>query len=87
MMLIPAHREVMNLVYYQDKSIEEVTKIVAVPTNTVKNANAARSDLVAVLRSDTGRGDKARGSEPPWSWPMFSLGAATPILALAYGSR
>ena len=36
MMLIPAHREVMNLVYYQDKSIEEVTKNVAVPTNTVK---------------------------------------------------
>ena len=36
MMLVPAHREVMNLVYYQDKSIEEVTKIVAVPTNTVK---------------------------------------------------
>jgi len=48
---------------------------------------AARSDLVAVLRSDTGRGDKARGSGPRWSWPVFSLGAATPILALAYGSR
>ena len=29
MMLIPAHHEVMNLVYYQAKSIEEVTKIVA----------------------------------------------------------
>jgi DNA-directed RNA polymerase specialized sigma24 family protein len=25
----------MNLVYYQDKSIEEVAKIVAVPTDTV----------------------------------------------------
>ena len=35
MMLVPAHREVMNLVYYQDKSIEEVAKIIAVPTNTV----------------------------------------------------
>ena len=48
---------------------------------------AARSHLVAVLRSDTGRGDKARGFGPRWSWPVFSLGAATPILALAYGSR
>ena len=35
MMLVPAHREVMNLVYYQDKSIEEVAKIVAIPTDTI----------------------------------------------------
>ena len=33
---VTSHREVMNLVYYQDKSIEEVAAIVGAPTNTVK---------------------------------------------------
>ena len=51
MMLIPAHREVMNLVYYQDKSIEEVAKIVGVPTNTVKTRMFyARRQLAELLR-------------------------------------
>jgi len=50
MMLIPAHREVTNLVDYQDKSIEEVTKIVAVPTNTVKTRMFyARHQLAELL--------------------------------------
>ena len=34
--LSPAHREIIDLVYYHEKSIEEVAEIIAVPTNTVK---------------------------------------------------
>jgi len=42
MMLIPAHREVMNLVYYQAKSIEEVTKIVAARQTPSRRACSRR---------------------------------------------
>jgi len=49
--LSSAHREVMNLVYYQDKSIEEVVEIVGVPTNTVKTRMFyARRQLAQLLR-------------------------------------
>jgi RNA polymerase sigma-70 factor, ECF subfamily len=49
--LSPAHREVMNLVYYQDKSIEEVAAIVGTPTNTVKTRMFyARRQLAELLR-------------------------------------
>jgi RNA polymerase sigma-70 factor, ECF subfamily len=34
--LSPAHREIVDLVYYHEKSIEEVADIVGVPANTVK---------------------------------------------------
>jgi RNA polymerase sigma-70 factor, ECF subfamily len=34
--LSPEHREVIDLVYYHDKSVEEVAKIVGIPQNTVK---------------------------------------------------
>jgi RNA polymerase sigma-70 factor (ECF subfamily) len=34
--LSPDHREIIDLVYYHDKSIEEVAEIVGVPKNTVK---------------------------------------------------
>jgi RNA polymerase sigma-70 factor (ECF subfamily) len=45
------HREVMNLVYYQNKSIEEVAKIVGVPTNTVKTRMFyARRQLAELFR-------------------------------------
>ena len=30
------HREVLDLVYYHDKSVEEVAEIVGVPASTVK---------------------------------------------------
>lgn len=36
MQLSPAHREIVDLVYYHEKSIEEVAEIVGVPANTVK---------------------------------------------------
>jgi len=34
--LSPAHREIIDLVYYHEKSIDDVAKIVGVPANTVK---------------------------------------------------
>jgi len=34
--LSPAHREVIDLVYYHEKSIDEVADIIGVPQNTVK---------------------------------------------------
>jgi RNA polymerase sigma-70 factor (ECF subfamily) len=34
--LSPRHREVIDLVYYHEKSIDEVARIVGAPENTVK---------------------------------------------------
>lgn len=34
--LSPAHREILDLVYYHDKSIEEVAQIIGIPVATVK---------------------------------------------------
>ncbi len=34
--LTPAHREIIDLVYYQDRSIAEVAEILDIPENTVK---------------------------------------------------
>jgi RNA polymerase sigma-70 factor (ECF subfamily) len=34
--LSPEHREVIDLVYYHEKSVEEVAQIVGIPENTVK---------------------------------------------------
>jgi len=34
--LSPAHREVVDLVYYHDRSLDEVARIVGIPENTVK---------------------------------------------------
>jgi RNA polymerase sigma-70 factor (ECF subfamily) len=34
--LSPVHREIIDLVYYHEKSIDEVAEIVGVPPNTVK---------------------------------------------------
>jgi RNA polymerase sigma-70 factor (ECF subfamily) len=34
--LSPAHREIIDLVYYHEKSVEEVAQIVGVPKSTVK---------------------------------------------------
>lgn len=46
-----AHREVMYLTYYHDKSVDEVAEIVGVPTSTVKTRMFyARSRLAESLR-------------------------------------
>ncbi len=49
--LSPDHREIIDLVYYHDKTIEEVAEIVGVPKNTVKTrmfyARRRLADLLA----------------------------------------
>jgi RNA polymerase sigma-70 factor (ECF subfamily) len=50
--LSPAHREVLDLVYYHEKSIDEIAEIVGIPASTVKTrAFYARSQMAKVLRS------------------------------------
>ena len=57
--LSPEHREVIDLVYYHEKSVEEVSKIVGVPENTVKTRMFyARKRLGELL--------KAAGVERGW---------------------
>ncbi len=51
MQLSPAHREVIDLVYYHEKSVEEVAKIVGVPAATVKTRMFyARNKLQELLK-------------------------------------
>ena len=53
------HREVIDLVYYHEKSVEEVAKIVGIPENTVKTRMFyARKRLAELL--------KAAGIERGW---------------------
>jgi RNA polymerase sigma-70 factor (ECF subfamily) len=48
--LSPAHREVIDLVYYHEKSVDEVAKIVGVPAATVKTRMFyARSKMADLL--------------------------------------
>ena len=50
--LSPAHREIITLVYYHEKSVEEVSGIVGIPANTVKTRMFyARKQLADLLRS------------------------------------
>jgi len=49
--LSPAHREIINLVYYHEKSVEEVGAIIGVPQSTVKTRMFyARRQLADLLR-------------------------------------
>jgi RNA polymerase sigma-70 factor (ECF subfamily) len=53
------HREIIDLVYYHEKSVEEVAKIVEIPENTVKTRLFyARKKLAELL--------KAAGVERGW---------------------
>jgi RNA polymerase sigma-70 factor (ECF subfamily) len=58
MQLSAAHREVIDLVYYHEKSVEEVAKIVGVPAATVKTrmfyARKRLSDLLKAHGVDRG---------------------------------
>jgi RNA polymerase sigma-70 factor, ECF subfamily len=48
--LSPAHREIIDLVYYHGKSIEDVSKIIGIPGNTVKTRMFyARKHLAELL--------------------------------------
>jgi RNA polymerase sigma-70 factor, ECF subfamily len=49
--LSPAHREIVNLVYYHEKSVEEVGKIIGIPQSTVKTRMFyARKQLADLLK-------------------------------------
>ena len=56
--LSPDHREVIDLVYYHEKSIEEVAEIVGIPENTVKTrmfyARKRLSELLKAAGVDRG---------------------------------
>jgi RNA polymerase sigma-70 factor (ECF subfamily) len=57
--LSPDHREIIDLVYYHEKSVEEVAEIVGIPENTVKTRMFyARKKLAERL--------KAAGIERGW---------------------
>src|SRR6202035_3392903 len=46
------HREIVDLVYYHEKSVEEVAEIVGIPENTVKTRLFyARKKLAELLRA------------------------------------
>jgi RNA polymerase sigma-70 factor (ECF subfamily) len=52
--LSPVHREIIDLVYYHERSIDDVAKIINVPPNTVKTRMFyARKQIAALL---AGRG-------------------------------
>lgn len=50
--LSPEHREILDLVYYHEKSVEEVAMIVGIPENTVKTRMFyARKKLATMLQA------------------------------------
>ena len=50
--LSPEHRDIIDLVYYQEKAIVEVAEIIGIPDNTVKTRMFyARKHLLDLLRS------------------------------------
>jgi RNA polymerase sigma-70 factor, ECF subfamily len=49
--LSPAHREIINLVYYHEKSVEEAGLIIGIPQSTVKTRMFyARKQLAGLLK-------------------------------------
>jgi RNA polymerase sigma-70 factor (ECF subfamily) len=57
--LSPAHREIIDLVYYHEKSIDEVAEIIGVPQNTVKTR-------MFYARKRIGEMMTAKGVERAW---------------------
>jgi RNA polymerase sigma-70 factor (ECF subfamily) len=52
--LSPEHREIIDLVYYHEKSVEEAAEIVGIPENTVKTRMFYARKKLAELLKDTG---------------------------------
>ena len=52
--LSPAHREIIDLVYYHERSIEEVSEIIGVPANTVKTRMFYARKRIAELMETKG---------------------------------
>ena len=57
--LSPAHREIIDLVYYHERSIEDVAEIIGVPQSTVKTRMFYARKRIAELMA-------ARGLERAW---------------------
>ena len=54
MKLSPAHRQVIDLVYYHEKSIDEVAQIAGIPANTVKSRMFYAREHMAELLAGAG---------------------------------
>ncbi len=52
--LSPAHREIIDLVYYHEKSIDEVAEVIGVPANTVKTRMFYARKRIAEMMSAQG---------------------------------
>jgi RNA polymerase sigma-70 factor (ECF subfamily) len=52
--LSPAHREIVDLVYYHEKTVEEVAEIIGVPANTVKTRMFYARKRIAELMTAQG---------------------------------
>jgi len=52
--LTPLHREVINLIYYQGKKVEEVAQFTGAPINTVKTRMHHARNRMAKLLSEAG---------------------------------
>jgi RNA polymerase sigma-70 factor (ECF subfamily) len=52
--LSPAHREIVDLVYYHEKTVEEVAEIIDVPANTVKTRMFYARKRIAELMAAKG---------------------------------
>jgi RNA polymerase sigma-70 factor (ECF subfamily) len=53
-LLSPAHREVIDLVYYHEKSIDNIAEIVGIPPNTVKTRMFYARKRIAELMAAQG---------------------------------
>jgi RNA polymerase sigma-70 factor (ECF subfamily) len=57
--LSPTHREIIDLVYYHDKSVDETAEIVGIPTSTVKTRmHYARRRMAKHLEKSERDGDR-----------------------------
>ena len=61
--LSPDHREVIDLVYYHDKSVEEVAEVTGVPRSTVKTRMFYARKSLAKLLAASGCIDEAIASQ------------------------
>ena len=52
--LSPLHREVIDLIYYHEQSVEEVARIVGVPENTVKTRAFHARKRIAEMMAERG---------------------------------
>jgi RNA polymerase sigma-70 factor (ECF subfamily) len=58
-LLSPAHRTILDLIYYHEQSIAEVARIIGVPQNTVKTRAYYARKRVAQLLAERGIGREA----------------------------